>query len=321
MLKKNKKVIAIISVITVVFIGATYIVGGMVYDGSIGSKPEVAVEVMAEYYENSEDKPLEKLDNYNYEKSFIKSEKNGYDIEVVNIKSNKETNNVMVVVHGIERNYHDVLNTSFNYLENGYNVVVYNQRQTGNTGGDNYTFGLYERFDLDSVVDYTSEIYKDGLVGVHGFSMGAATATMHTELNEEKKTADFYILDAPFHTMKSAIKMGAKRKDVPLIPVSYAAFAGNIYTKLKSGFFYNDVKPFEAVKNITTPVMLIHGTEDDYTSADGSKIIYDTIPHDKKELWLIDGLKHCEADDLIEDEYFERIYNFIDEKVKNINFN
>lgn len=316
MLKKNKKIIAIISVITVIFVGATYIIGGMVYASSIGSKPEVSVEVMVEYYEASEDKPLEELGNYSHEKSFIKSEKNGYDIEVVNIKSNKETNDVMVVVHGIERNYHDILNTAFDYLENGYNVVVYNQRQTGNTGGDNYTFGLYERFDLDSVVDYASEIYKDGLVGVHGFSMGASTATMHTELNEEKKNVDFYILDAPFHTMKSAIEMGAERKDVPLIPVSYATFAGNIYAKLKAGFSYNDVKPFEAVKNITTPVMLIHGTEDDYTSPDGSKIIYDTIPHENKELWLIDGLKHCEADDLIPNEYFGRIYKFIDEKVK-----
>lgn len=316
MIKRNKIILGISVVIAGLFAGVTYIVGGMVYDGSIGSKPEVAVEAMAEYYEASKDKPLDELANYSYEKKLIKSEKNGYDIEVMNIKSNKETNDVMVLVHGIERNYHDVLNTAFNYLENGYNVVVYNQRQTGNTGGDNYTFGLYERFDLDSVVDYTYEIYKDGLLGVHGFSMGAATATMHTELNEEKKNADFYILDAPYHTMKSGIEMGIKRKNVPLMPVSYATFAGNIYSKLKEGFSYNDVKPFEAVQNITTPVMLIHGTEDDYTLVDGSKIIYDAIPHDKKELWLIEGLKHCEADDIMPDEYFGRIYKFINDKVK-----
>ena len=315
MIKRNKIKIAIISLI-ILFVGITYIVGGMVYDGSIGSKPEVSVQAMAEYYESNEDKLLEKLDNYKQEKKLIKSEKNGYDIEVLNIKSNKETNNSMIVVHGIERNYHDVLNTAFNYLENGYNVVVYNQRQTGNTGGDNYTFGLYERFDLDSVVDYTAESYKDGLLGVHGFSMGAATATMHTELNEEKKNVDFYILDAPYHTMKSGIEMGIKRKDIPLLPVEYATFAGSVYAKIKCGFSYNDVKPFESVKNITTPVMLIHGSEDDYTSVAGSKIIYDTIPHNKKELWIIEGLKHCKADDIIEDEYFGRIDKFINEKIK-----
>ena len=57
--------------------------------------------------------------------------------------------------------------------------------------GDNYTFGLYERFDLEAVAQYTRSLYPDGIVGVHGFSMGAATSTMHTELNEEAKKCRF----------------------------------------------------------------------------------------------------------------------------------
>ncbi|GAB6168492.1 alpha/beta hydrolase [Clostridium carnis] len=316
MSKKNKIIRWIVAIILIVFLSLTYIVGGMVYNGSVGSSPEVDKDSMIEVYSSREDKLLDKLEKYNSEKTFVKSSINGYDVEVLNIKSNKKTENAIVLVHGIESNYYEVLNSAFNYLENGYNVVVYNQRQTGQTGGKEFTMGLYERFDLDEVVNYAKKYYPNGKLGVHGYSMGAATATMHTELNEKNKNVDFYILDAPYDTMESAIRLGIIKKNIPLIPVGYAAWAGDLYIKLKSGFSFDDVKPYKSVENISVPVMLIHGTADKTTSPEGSKHIYDTIPHDKKELWLIDGLGHCVADNEMEDEYFNRIYNFIEKNVK-----
>lgn len=316
MSKKKKIIIGLLAGSVVLFSMVTYIVGSMVYAGSVGSSPEVNKDEMIEVYSQKEDKPLNKLEEYNSEKLVIKSEKNGYDIEVMNIKANKETEAVMVLVHGIESNYHEVLNSAFNYLENGYNVVVYNQRHTGVSGGDNYTFGLYERYDLDAVIDYTVEKYPNGLLGVHGFSMGAATSTMHTELNEEKKNVDFYILDAPYHTMRSAINLGIVGKDIPLIPVKYAEWAGNLSIRMKAGFTYDDVEPYKSVENISVPVMLIHGTEDKTTAPESSEIIYNTIPHDNKELWMIDGQGHCLADNEIPEEYFSRIYRFINKVVK-----
>lgn len=303
-------------VIATTFVTATYIIGSMVYNGSVGSEPEVSQEAMAEHYSTEGDKPLFTLENYKYEKFFINSAVNEYDIEGISIKSNIESDDVMVLVHGIESNYHEVLNSAFNYLENGYNVVTYHQRQTGGTGGEEYTFGLHERFDLDAIVNYTAELYPNGLLGVHGYSMGAATSTFHTQLNEEKKNVDFYILDGPYHTMESAINLGIIGENIPFLPVSYAAWAGELYIKSKAGFSFDDVQPYKAVENVTVPVMLIHGTEDKITDPESSKIIYDTIPHDNKELWLIDGLGHCEADDEIEEEYFARIRNFIDEEVR-----
>lgn len=314
--KRNKILIGSVASIAVVFSVATYIVGGMVYDGSAGAKPTVAKADMETYYSKNEDKPAEKLKKYKHEKLFVKSEKNGYDIEVMDIKANKESKDVIVLVHGIKRNYYDVLNSAFNYLDNGYNVVVYNQRQTGYTGGNDYTFGLDERYDLDSVVNYASGAYKGGLLGVHGFSMGASTATMHSELNENNKKVKFYILDAPYDTMEGAIDLGIIEEDIPFLPVEYACFAGNLMTKLKSGFTYDEIEPYKAVENITTPVMLIHGTNDKKTDPEGSERIYNSIPHDKKELWLINGFDHCEADDKIPDEYFNRIYTFIDKVVR-----
>ncbi len=295
---------------------ATWIIGGMVYDGTVGKKASVKAEEMEEFYSNREDKVLEKLEKYEHETVFVNSEENSYEVETLSIKSNQETSDAMIVVHGIGSNYHEVLNVAFNYLENGYNVVVYHQRNTGLTGGDNFTFGLYERFDLEAVAEYTRALYPGGIIGVHGFSMGAATSTMHTELNEESKNVDFYVLDAPYHTMESAVELGIIAENIPFLPVSFAKWAGNVVLKVKEHLTYDDIQPVDAVKNITVPVLLIHGKEDKVTSPESSQYIFDAIPHDKKALWYINGLGHCEADSVMEKEYFDGIYQFITTYVK-----
>lgn len=317
-MNKKSKIIGGLTAASVAIISiVTYVVGKKVYKNSVGSKPKVSKEEMEKYYSEREDRVLDKLDKYEHEKAFIESTENKYSIELMHIKAQYKSNDVIIIVHGIRSNYHEVLDVAFEYLENGYNIVVYNQRQTGNTGGNDYTFGLYERFDLDEVVKYTKGIYTNGVLGVHGFSMGAATSALHMELNEEEKRVNFYILDAPFHTMQSAINLGVAKNKIPILPIKYAAWAGDIYIKRKDKFSFRDIEPYKAAKNVTIPVMLIHGTDDRTTDPKGSKIIYDTIPHDKKELWLIEGLGHCKANTIIKDEYFKRIFEFISEKVEN----
>ena len=316
-MKKKKKVIISSTVgAGSIFALATWIIGNMVYDGTVGKTPSVSAEDMTVFYTEREDKVLDTLDKYEHATTFVQSPINGYEVEVLDIKANTPTNDVMVIVHGIGSNYHEVLNSAFNYLENGYNVVVYHQRHTGLTGGENYTFGLYERFDLDAVAGFARELYPNGILGIHGFSMGAATATMHTELNEESKYADFYVLDAPYHTMESAVELGIIAENIPFLPVSYAKWAGNVVLKLKENLVYDDIQPVKAVSNITVPVLLIHGTEDKVTPPESSQYIYDAIPHEQKELWYIEGLGHCEADDLMEKEYFSGIYQFIEKYVR-----
>ncbi|MGL5244896.1 MAG: alpha/beta hydrolase [Sarcina sp.] len=313
--KKFKKILGIIIIIILVlFIGVSCILGKLVYDGSVGSSQKIKNEEVMEVFSREENKPLDELDKYTHENIMVSSS-NGYDVETMFIKSKEETNNTMIIVHGIESYYFKWLKTAFGYLENGYNVVIYNQRHTGNTGGNDYTFGLYERYDLDSVVNYVKKRLPEGKLGVHGYSMGAATATMHTEINEKNKNVDFYILDSPYSEMKDAVKLGIEAENIPLIPTRYIAFCGNLYTKIFSGFTYNEVKPYKAVKNICVPVMLIHGTADTVCAPDNSSKIYDNIPHNKKELWFIEGSKHVDGIKDTGKEYFNRIFNFINKNV------
>ncbi|MDB8800862.1 alpha/beta hydrolase [Romboutsia sp. 1001216sp1] len=315
--KSNKIRLKVIGLSLTVFIGVSTFIGYLVYDGSVGSSQKIKNEDVVEVFSSRENKPLERLKNYENEDVFIDSPENGYKIEAKLIKSNIKTDKTVILVHGIESYYYEYLDKAYEYLEKGYNAVIYNQRHTGNTGGDDYTFGLYERYDLENVAKFIHERYPNGLLGVHGHSMGAGTALMHSSLNEKNKYVDFYIVDSPYHEMADAIRLGIEAENIPLLPVGYAKFMGDIYTQVKSGFSYEDVKPYKEVQNITTPMFLIHGKEDKVCSPQSSKIIYENIPHDKKELWLIDNVGHVNGYDVLGDEYFNRIFNFIDKNVIN----
>ena len=81
------------------------LVGGMVYDGTVGKKASVkggAIELGLSFFMLSERiKYLILLRNMNMRRFLINSEVNGYEIETLCITSNQETSDAMIVVHGI----------------------------------------------------------------------------------------------------------------------------------------------------------------------------------------------------------------------------
>ncbi|MCL2559288.1 MAG: alpha/beta hydrolase [Turicibacter sp.] len=254
---------------------------------------------------------LQQLSAYEHQSFLIESSKNKYNIEVMHIQSKLVTNKVIVLVHGIRSNFYDLLPTAFRYLNDGYHIILYNQRQSGLTGGKTSTFGLYERFDLEEVATVARRIYKNAQIGVHGFSMGAATAIMQSELNETSNLIDFYMLDAPFHTMASTIELAARRGAETRIPPWYLKFSGDAVLRLRQRVAYKDIAPLSVIHHTTRPVLLIHGELDDVTSPDGSRQLFGAIHHNQRRLEIFPEQGHCTAHLSVEDEYFERVHRFI----------
>lgn len=259
------------------------------------------------------EKHLVELEEYEHQRFMIESTQNGYTVEALHIRSKRETSNVIILVHGIRSNYYDLLPLAFRYLKDGYNVILYNQRQSGLTGGKTSTFGLYEKYDLEEVATVARRIYKNGKVGIHGFSMGAATAIMQSELNEQTNSADFYILDAPFHTMASTIELAVRREKSTKMPPWYVRFSGDTFLRLRKRVSYKKIAPIDVIHHSTRPILLIHGEKDDVTCPDGSRQLFGAIHHNKRRLELFSEEGHCSAHFRNEEDYLVRVYQFIDD--------
>jgi len=304
----NKKITLLTRFLTIyLFIMGilTWIVGMRVYKKTFKTTPNEITR------RRIHEKRLSQLENYKHQRFMVESPRNKYQIETIHIRSIHQSEHVMVLVHGIRSNYYDLLPVAFKYLNDGYHVIMYNQRQSGLTGGNNSTFGLYEKYDLEEIVTVARRMYPYGKVGVHGFSMGAATAIMQSEMNEKNDLVDFYILDAPFHSMASAVELGAMRGEGTKIPLWFVKFSGDAVSRLRERISYKDIIPLEVIVHTTKPVLLIHGEMDEVTCPDGSRQLFAAIHHNKRRLEIFDQEGHCTAYYRQEEEYFNRIHKFI----------
>lgn len=230
------------------------------------------------------------------------------------IKNPKPTKNTIIIVHGINGNRLTALRYADIYLDKGFNVLVYDSRDHGASGGTDVTYGYYERYDLDKWVTWVQSRYKGGIIGIHGESMGAATALMYSQLDQEgKKRIKFYVVDCPYSDLDQLFTLKLKQDYKINIPIlsKIILFYSNKVTSMRSGFKFNQVSPINSIKNVTAPIMFIHGDIDTFVPTQMSKDMYN-IKKGPKALYIAPGASHAQSYQVDKDDYRDKVINFID---------
>ena len=246
------------------------------------------------------------------EEDVILKVKQGYNLSGTYIKNPKETKDTVILVHGLVMTRRTMLSTARLYLDKGFNVLLYDSRNNGESGGKNTTYGYYESYDLDEWVKYVSERNPGGCIGVHGRSMGAATALLHSELNEKEKKVKFYVADCSFSDLKDEFLYVGGRLTAGL-PLESIEFCASTVTKLKSGFKFSDVSPRKSVKNASTPILFIHGDKDELVPVSMCKELFNSKTKGLKDMYITPNARHGESFNSDKEEYRKRIYDFIDD--------
>jgi fermentation-respiration switch protein FrsA (DUF1100 family) len=310
--KKSKKAKIIIYSILFIFIAVN--LAGL-YAGNVFYKKafEIDTKKDIDQYESNKNTFSEKRFTSLQREEVSVASKNNYRLYGTYIKNAQNTKDTMILVHGLSGSRYTVLKYVDMYLDKGFNVLIYDAKNHGHSGGDNTTYGYDEKFDLDSMVKWVYSRNKGGIIGVHGESMGAATALLHSKLNEEKKRVNFYIADCSYSDLN---ELFTKRlKDDFNIKVSLAAkpliFYAEIVNKIKNQFDFDEASPKSVLKDVTTPIMFIHGANDDYVPTYMSEDMYN-IKGGSKELYIAPNSGHVQAYTNNIDVYIEKIYSFID---------
>ena len=120
-------------------------------------------------------------------KYVLKSEY-GYDLQMYFLKNKVETNNYIIIAHGHTYTHHGSLKYAKLMMRKGFNIVLYDQRYHGNSGGQFTSLGYYEKDDLYMIVTDTYERYgKDIFLGTYGESMGSATVVLESGIDNRLK--------------------------------------------------------------------------------------------------------------------------------------
>ncbi|WP_353097176.1 alpha/beta hydrolase [Tissierella praeacuta] len=197
------------------------------------------------------------------------------------------------------------------FLENGYNVVSYDQRSSGENMAEYTTFGYLESHDLENCMTYLIDnIDENKKIGVFGASFGGVTVGMHLDSEQASQNVDFAILDCPVSDMAYMISTKMEEMDMG-ISVSFLMSMGDVVNKMKLGFSYEDANVCNYVSKTKVPVLVINTKENQITPYFMGEDIYNAIPHNNKRLFTVEDSKHVEIDQDYPNEYEESIIDFI----------
>ena len=103
---------------------------------------------------------------------------------------------------------------------------------------------------------------------------------------------------------------GDKVKEWFSLPAFPLVDSARLLLLMRGGYDLSDASALDAVAASTTPTLFIHGSSDAMIAADMSRELYDaaTCP---KELLIIEGAGHAQAQDKEPETYYETIRTFI----------
>jgi fermentation-respiration switch protein FrsA (DUF1100 family) len=193
--------------------------------------------------------------------------------------------------------------------EAGFNVLMFDFRAHGRSGGDRVSMGYFERQDLLGAIDHLqSRGIKE--VGVLGFSMGGAVGLITAPQSEAIRAV---ISDGGFARLENAMLGWARgQKDLPrwlTLPLTrlVIAVAGR-----RLGARLPRADPIRWVGRIAPrAVFFIHGDRDPYVTVADVEALY-AAAGEPKELWRVSEAGHRRVDRLRPDEYRERVVGFFE---------
>ena len=220
----------------------------------------------------------------------------GYSLTGTFIPNQQTTDKTLIFLHGFSESRLAGLSYLNIYLNAGYNLLLVDSRAHGESGGQSVTWGVYEKHDVDQWVDWLRHRFPKGTIGMHGISMGAATALLHAGLNEANKRVSFYIADSAYSDLESLLAdQMSQRLQLPgNIPPQVLLPYANAVTYLRARFTFGAASPLRIVQQVTTPVLYIHGEADRLVPASMSQQLY-SMTKGQRQIQLFPRADHVSS--------------------------
>ena len=185
-----------------------------------------------------------------------------------------KSNKVALLLHGYKGTaYRDFNCISKIIFEQGYNVLLIDQRAHGLSKGHVITFGVRETKDLLRWIQYTNTTFNNPEILLVGVSMGGNTA-LNTADKIDKNIK--IIADCPYSSPKEILRNTIKSVHLP-VWLFYPLL--NLTCHIFGRESLNKTSAYDTVKNSDNKILIIHGDKDHVISYTDSKKLADTYPN------------------------------------------
>lgn len=215
-------------------------------------------------------------------------------------------------LHGVGDNKISGLRLAQVFHERHFNVLMYDSRAHGKSGGHYCTYGYYEKSDVSEAIGSLAERKKISLgnIGIFGTSMGAAIAVQAASVEPRIRAV---VAEGCFTNLRTITVDYQKR----LLRMPWH-FLRNVAMKRSehiAHFNHHEVSPLRALAKVSVPILFIHGKNDTFIKYQYSEQLF-AEAREPKELYLIDGASHTDIHSIAQKEYEERVVGFFEKWLK-----
>lgn len=202
-------------------------------------------------------------DTFEKEKDVFTCE-DGYKLHTLLLKNPKPSDRYVIISHGYTDNRYGSLKYAKMYLDLGFNVLLYDLRGHGENQETYCTYSIREGKDLNELIRKMRSLYgSEVTLGIHGESLGAASSIACLKYSP---SIQFVVSDCGFSEILSVMKNGLKKMHLP----GCLVYLSSLFTRMRFGFSYQDMRPIDSLKGCKIPILYIHGSEDDFVCPDHS---------------------------------------------------
>lgn len=175
------------------------------------------------------------------------------------------------------------------YCAMGLNVLLVDQRSHGKSEGKIITFGVKERYDALTWVDFVLKNYgNDTDIFLGGMSMGATTVLLSAGLNLPKNVKGI-IADCGFTSPIAIIKKVSRQafhiSGFIALPIM------DLFCRIFGRFSIKGISTTDALAKSKTPIIMFHGTKDNFVPMEMSRENFDAAGCEK-QLFLVENADH-----------------------------
>lgn len=222
-------------------------------------------------------------------------------------ENKQKTDKTIICVHG----YHSSGKMGYplvclKYLDEGFNVLLTNNRASGPSEGEIFTFGVMESKDNVLWVKAITKRYPNGDIIVQGNSLGAASVCMMAN-KDLPKNVKLLVSDCSYSSIRKEFTYTMKHlmhiPTWPALNIINREFIKNI------GQSIDEEYPLKSVSAAKVPMFFVHGEEDRYIPYSNMLDLYAACTSKKAKL-LVPNAGHAASFMYGKDDYFNAILNF-----------
>ncbi|MBE6049144.1 MAG: alpha/beta hydrolase [Clostridium sp.] len=233
--------------------------------------------------------------------------KEGFKLKGHLIEPYKDSDKYIILVHGYSAHYSLHFPFVPVFINEGFNILLVEERAHGASEGNFATYGYKESEDLDLWINYLENRKGQTLfLGLHGQSMGAATVLLCGARNKKVK---FIIEDCGYSSAKEQLKYEYNKVKGASFKLSYWFFW--LMVKIRCKFNFSKVNPLQEILKSDTPIFFVHGTKDIKVPYEMCIKMYEKRKNDKDKILIVPNAEHLTAYKEQQEEYTKILHEFI----------